>query len=97
VAAVAAELCAFVASDDALPSARGAVGFGVVTPRGGDYFGDVVNLVARATKAAEVNGIVATASVVTCLAPSQWLVNPPRTVELRGVGEVELYDVMLDG
>jgi class 3 adenylate cyclase len=94
VALVVAELCAFVAADDVLPGTRAAVGFGVVTPRGGDYFGDVVNFVARATKAAPVDGIVATASVVASLDPSQWCVGAPRLESLRGVGDVELYDIV---
>ncbi|MEY2417321.1 MAG: adenylate cyclase [Actinomycetota bacterium] len=93
VATVVACLCAFVAADDVLPGTRAAVGFGEVTPRGGDYFGDLVNLVARATKAAPVDGIVATESVVTCLVPSQWCISAPRAVSLRGVGDVELYDI----
>jgi class 3 adenylate cyclase len=96
VAMVAARLCGFVRGDEVLPGARAAVGFGEVTPRGGDYFGGVVNVVARATKAAPINAVVATAGAVTCLPPSQWRVSSPRPVSLRGIGDVELYDVVLD-
>jgi class 3 adenylate cyclase len=93
VALVTAGLCAFVAADGVLPATRAAVGFGEVTPRGGDYFGDVVNLVARATKEAPIDVVVVTAPVVESLSRTQWRISVPRSVLLRGVGEVELFDV----
>jgi class 3 adenylate cyclase len=96
LAEVAAHVCAFAAADDVLPGARAAVGYGPVTPRAGDYFGDVVNIVARATKEADPNGVVVTTEVATRLARTQWTIGEPRQVSLRGVaGEVELFDVAL--
>ena len=46
------EVCQSAAADSLLPPARGAVGHGPVTPREGDYFGPLVNLVSRLVKAA---------------------------------------------
>ncbi len=97
VAEAAARLCAAVARDEVLPSARGAVGYGIVSPRGGDYFGEVVNFVARATKEAPNDGLVATREVAAQLDPARWIVGAPRPVSLRGVPEdLELFDVALD-
>ncbi|HEY6472236.1 MAG TPA: adenylate cyclase regulatory domain-containing protein, partial [Acidimicrobiales bacterium] len=39
------------AQDDVLPLARGAVGWGSATPREGDYYGPLVNLLSRLVKA----------------------------------------------
>ena len=50
---IALQLCRAVADDAALPVARGAVGYGTVGARDGDYFGPLVNLVARAVKVAD--------------------------------------------
>jgi adenylate cyclase len=47
--------------DAVLPPCRGAVGFGDVVFRDGDYFGSLVNLMSRAVKAAEPSRIVVTA------------------------------------
>ena len=52
-ARIALELCRAVAADAALPEARGAAGYGTVGTRDGDYFGPLVNLVARAVKVAD--------------------------------------------
>ena len=86
-AAAAAELCAAVTSDVELPPARGAVGWGEVSPRGGDYFGDLVNLVARAAKEARPGSIVVTEPVAQRLDPSQWTIENQRSVDLRGVAD----------
>jgi class 3 adenylate cyclase len=47
--------------DKVLPLCRGAVGFGEVLFRDGDYFGPLVNLVSRAVKAADPGRVVVTA------------------------------------
>ncbi len=47
---VAVEVCRAAAEDDVLPPARGVVGIGAATPREGDYFGPLVNLLARLVK-----------------------------------------------
>lgn len=94
VAEAAASLCAAVASDPDLPAARGAAGWGNVTPRGGDYFGEIVNVVARASKESQAGAIVVTADVAERLDASRWRIGVPRLVDLRGVpAKVELVDV----
>jgi hypothetical protein len=55
-------LCEMAHADPVLPDARGAVGFGAVTARDGDYFGPLVNTVARATKTAEPGEVVVVAA-----------------------------------
>jgi class 3 adenylate cyclase len=74
-------------ADPVLPDARGAVGFGSVTARDGDYFGPLVNVVARASKLAEPCGIVVTADVADFLDRLSWTTEPIGPQELRGVGE----------
>ncbi|HLI72342.1 MAG TPA: adenylate cyclase regulatory domain-containing protein [Acidimicrobiales bacterium] len=59
-AEIASELCHAVGAEDSLPLARGAAGFGTVASRDGDYFGTLVNLVARAVKVAEPGAVVVT-------------------------------------
>jgi len=55
---VAVAICGIAHDDPDLPEARGAVGFGPVTVRDGDYFGPLVNAVAHATKTAEPGKVV---------------------------------------
>jgi hypothetical protein len=54
----AVAICAMAHADPVLPDARGAVGFGPVTARDGDYFGPLVNAVAHATKTADPGEVV---------------------------------------
>lgn len=84
---VALAICALAESDPGLPSARGAVGFGVVTARDGDYFGPLVNTVARAGKHADPGGVVVTADVERTLDPATWEVVPLGLHELSGVAD----------
>jgi adenylate cyclase len=90
-------LCRAVADDAALPQARGAVGYGTVGARDGDYFGPLVNLVARAVKVAEPGCVVVTEPVRAELAHSpapgeQWQVTELPAHTLRGVdGVVRLF------
>jgi adenylate cyclase len=94
VAAVAVDLCRAAANDPQLPAARGAVGSGSVAPRGGDYYGEVVNLVSRATKVAAPHHVVATREVVDALDPSRWQVSALPPVRLRSIpGETELFTI----
>jgi adenylate cyclase len=62
-AGIALELCRRVGADAALPEARAGVGHGTVGSRDGDYFGPLVNLVARAVKVAEPGWVVVTENV----------------------------------
>ena len=85
---VASEICRMARTDPVLPDARGAVGYGSVTARDGDYFGSLVNEVARASKFAEPpGGIVVTTEVAPSLDPETWSIDPIGAQELRGVGE----------
>jgi class 3 adenylate cyclase len=96
VAEVAARLCAAVTLDTDLPAARGAVGSGLVTPRSGDYFGEIVIVVSRATKHAPAGGIVVTADVAACLDPAAWRIGVAHTVALRGIADdVRLVEAIL--
>ena len=98
-ARIALGLCRAVAADGALPGARGAVGYGTVGARDGDYFGPLVNLVARAVKVAEPGSVVVTEAVRAELGDSpapgerfEIVELPART--LRGIGEtVRLFSV----
>lgn len=84
---IAHQLCAFAAEDDVLPLARGAIGHGRVIPRDGDYFGPVVNAVARATKLAEPGQVIVIAPAHRGLNPDAWAVGAATVVELRGLQE----------
>ena len=64
---IALDVCGAVAVDPLLPAARGAVGYGLVTPREGDYFGPLVNLVSRLVKVAEPGAVVVTADAAATL------------------------------
>jgi adenylate cyclase len=55
---IALDLCAAVAREPSLPQARGAVGFGDVVTRDGDYYGSLVHVVARAVKVAGESQVV---------------------------------------
>jgi len=96
VVRAAAHLSASATIDNDLPDARGAVAAGVVTPRAGDYFGEVVNIAARASKLAKPGTIVVTAALAGELDTSNLEVGAPQSVELRGVnGPVDLVEVSL--
>ena len=91
-ARIALELCRAVAADDALPEARGAVGYGIVGARDGDYFGPLVNLVARAVKVADPGSVVLTEAVRADLGDSptpgeRWEVAELSARALRGIDE----------
>ncbi len=91
---IALELCSFVETDKFLPAATGAVGFGNVTARDGDYFGPLVNLVARATKSAPAGGVVVTEEVARRLSPQSWSMGSPTTVSLRGIEQPVALQVL---
>ena len=91
---IACGLCALADGDPDLPSARGAVGYGQVVARGGDYYGPVVNLAARAVGEASPGGVVALADAAALLPGDGWHLEPLGSVDLRGVPEpVELVTV----
>lgn len=77
-----------VSQDGELPEARGAVGFGTVLFRDGDYFGPLVNVVARAVKEAAPGQVVVTAAVRDLVADDGvFRVGPLEPHHLRGMDE----------
>jgi adenylate cyclase len=91
---IGVEICQAVAEDPRLPPARGSVGFGPVTPREGDYFGPLVNLVARLVKAAAPGAVVVTEEAAAQLTADRWLVEELGTQQPRGLEHpVRLFGV----
>jgi adenylate cyclase len=90
-ARIALELCRAVSADPTLPEARGGVGYGTVGARDGDYFGPLVNLVARAVKVADPGSVVITETVRAELddstaEPWGWEVVELSAPALKGIG-----------
>ena len=86
--AIATDVCARVGADDGLPDARGAVGFGTVLFRDGDYFGPMVNVVARAVKAGAPGQVMVTAAVRDLVAGDERVhVGALADHRLRGIDE----------
>jgi adenylate cyclase len=79
------EVCEAAAADQVLPPARGAVGIGPATPREGDYFGPMVNLLSRLVKTAAPGELVVTEAVVNVLSPEEWSLRPLEPTLVRGV------------
>ena len=75
------------AEDDVLPPARGAVGLGSATPREGDYFGPLVNLLSRLVKVGAPGQLVVTERTVGALALDDWAVQPVEVEHLRGIDQ----------
>jgi adenylate cyclase len=84
---IALEICRGVGADQQLPPARGAVGVGPATPREGDYFGPLVNLLSRLAKAGAPGDVVATEAVAADLPPEDWVLHPMEPAILRGFAE----------
>jgi class 3 adenylate cyclase len=82
---IGAEVIQAAAVDPLLPPARGAVGHGLVTPREGDYFGPLVNLVSRLVKAAAPGALVVTGEAAAALPADRWLVGELDPQLLRGL------------
>jgi adenylate cyclase len=75
------------AEDEVLPSARGVVGLGYATPREGDYFGPLVNLLSRMVKIGNPSDLIVTEEVARELTPKDWSVEALESTELRGIEE----------
>ena len=73
------------AEDDVLPLARGAVGWGSATPREGDYYGPLVNLLSRLVKAGAPGQLVVTEPTAAALSPDAWSLQPLEVDDLRGI------------
>jgi adenylate cyclase len=82
---IGTEVCRAAAEDPLLPPARGAVGIGPATPREGDYFGPLVNLLARLVKAGAPGELVVTEAVAEDLSPDEWSLSPLEPADLRGI------------
>jgi class 3 adenylate cyclase len=91
---IGVEVCRAAAEDDVLPPARGAVGLGPATPREGDYFGPLVNLLSRLVKVGAPGEVVVTEAVAEELPPDEWVVRPLEPASLRGIdGPVRAFVV----
>ena len=88
---IGVEVCRAAADDEVLPPARGAVGIGR-PPREGDYYGPLVNLLARLVKTGAPGELVVTEAVAKDLAPDLWSLRPLGPAELRGIeGPVRVF------
>jgi class 3 adenylate cyclase len=82
------------AEDEVLPPARGVVGLGYATPREGDYFGPLVNLLSRMVKIGDPNDLIVTEEVAKNLTTIDWSIEALDPTELRGIEEpVRAYHV----
>jgi len=84
---IGTEVCEAAAEDEVLPPARGAVGIGPATPREGDYFGPLVNLLGRLVKTGAPGELVVTEAVAKDLSPDEWSIRQLEPAELRGIDE----------
>ena len=82
---IGTEVCRAAEVDPVLPPARGAVGQGLVTPREGDYFGPLVNLVSRLVKVAAPGGLVITEEAAVALPAERWALRKLDPQTMRGV------------
>jgi adenylate cyclase len=82
---IGTEVCRAAAEDRQLPAARGAVGLGPATPREGDYFGPLVNLLARLVKVGAPGELVVTETAASELPADAWLLRPMEPTDLRGI------------
>ncbi len=78
-------VCQAAEDDPVLPSARGVVGTGIATPREGDYFGPLVNLLSRIVKTGGPNELVVTEPTARELSPDRWVVHELEPLELRDI------------
>lgn len=84
---IGVEVCRAAALDEVLPPARGAVGIGPATPREGDYYGPLVNLLSRLVKTGAPGEVVVTEAVARELSREVWSLRPLEPAELRGIGD----------
>ena len=82
---IGTEVCRAAGADPLLPHARAAVGYGLVTPREGDYFGPLVNLVSRLVKAAAPGELVVTEDAAAALSTDEWALRELDPQPLRGL------------
>jgi adenylate cyclase len=85
---IGTEVCRAATEDEVLPPARGAVGTGSVTPREGDYYGPLVNLLARLVKIGDPGELVVTAEAVAELSVERWSLRELEPTAVRGIDGV---------
>jgi adenylate cyclase len=73
------------AEDEVLPTARGVIGVGYATPREGDYFGPLVNVLSRMVKVGQPGELVVTDAAAAQLSTDNWKLQALEPRELRGV------------
>jgi adenylate cyclase len=82
------------AEDEVLPPARGVIGVGYATPREGDYFGPLVNVLSRMVKVGQPGQLVVTEEAAAQLSTDDWKLQVLGLRELRGVsGPVKAFVV----
>jgi adenylate cyclase len=81
------EVCRAAVDDVVLPSARGVVGMDAVTPREGDYYGPLVNLLSRLVKTGGPGEVVVTEAVAKDLPSDRWTLRPLEPARLRGIDD----------
>jgi class 3 adenylate cyclase len=94
VCEVSLAILASLAADASLPPARAGAAYGDVLVRDADVFGPVVNLAARATKAAGPGGLVISEELRDQLgADAAWTFEPLPPQELKGFEMTALFEV----
>lgn len=92
VVLVLTELAAVVVEHEVLHGVRAAVATGVVSSRGGDYFGPPVNLAARLVKEADAGQVLLDATTAATLAAAGRPTEALGRRELRGIeGSIEVH------
>jgi class 3 adenylate cyclase len=92
------EVCRAAAEDEVLPAARGAVGFGLVTSREGDYYGPLVNLLSRLVKLGTPGELVVTEAAAAQLREDKWAVRPLKPARIEGIQQpVVVYAIEMRG
>jgi class 3 adenylate cyclase len=82
---IGTDVCAAADEDPVLPSARGALGYGLAIPREGDYFGPLVNLVSRLTKTARPATLIATKQAAEALPVDSWNLQELDPQQVKGL------------
>jgi adenylate cyclase len=92
---VALAMCEYAASEPRLPALRGALAYGDVVAAYGDFYGNTVNLAARAVKVASPGSVLVNRAVADHIdEPSQLRVCSAERHELRGFPDaMELFTV----
>ena len=82
---IGTEICRAAEEDEVLPPARGVVGFGLATPREGDYFGPFFNQLSRMVKVGQPGQLVVTDSAAAELSAEDWSLHEIDLGQLRGI------------